>query len=242
MNHFVDPLPIRRALPLTSILPLLLALLLFGCQEPEKPLVQVGNHSSIALIGNNLGSRMLHYGSFETEMHLRFPKDSLTIRNMCDGGDTPGFRAHSARNTPWAFPGAEKFQTELATNSASEGFFDYPDAWLTRVKADVILGFFGANEAYNGAEGLDNFKEELRAFIVHTLQQRYNGESAPQLVLVSPIAFEDLSASHDLPNGKTENENLAMYTKAMEEVCLQEGVPFINAFDPSMEWFSSPSP
>ncbi len=240
MTRFVELLAKRRSPLLSCGTALLLALLLFGCQDPEKPLAQVGNHSSIVLIGNNLGSRMLHYGSFETEMHLRFPQDSLIIRNMCDGGDTPGFRARSARNTPWAFPGAEEFQSELATNSASEGFFDYPDDWLKRLKADIVIGFFGTNEAYEGLEGLPTFKEELKAFIAHTKQQRYNGSSAPQLVLVSPIAFEDLSTSHDLPNGKEQNENLALYTKAMNEVCTQLGVPFINAFDRSKQWFSDP--
>ncbi|MEH6762237.1 MAG: hypothetical protein V7687_13815 [Maribacter arcticus] len=96
----------------------------------QEPLVVVKPHSSIVLIGNNLGSRMLNFGTFETEMQLRYPTDSLVIRNMCDGGDTPGFRPHSGRVSPWAFPGAEKFQTELAQNSGSEGAFETPDEWL----------------------------------------------------------------------------------------------------------------
>lgn len=96
--------------------------------------IQKGSH--IVLLGNNLGSRMMNYGHFETEMQVRYPESMLFIRNMCDGGDTPGFRPHASRFSPWAFPGAEKFQTELATNSDSEGHFDNPDQWLTRLKAD----------------------------------------------------------------------------------------------------------
>jgi hypothetical protein len=61
---------------------------------------------------NNLCSCMMNLRSFETELHLH-PWKNLVIRNMCDGGDTPGFRPHSGRGTPWAFPGADKFQTEL---------------------------------------------------------------------------------------------------------------------------------
>ena len=78
--------------------------------SPKKLQLSKGTH--ISLIGGNLGSRMMNYGFFETELHLRFPTLALFIRNMCDGGDTPGFRPHSARNDSWAFPGAEKFQTE----------------------------------------------------------------------------------------------------------------------------------
>ena len=96
---------------------------------------------------------MLHFGHFETEMHLRYPNQQLFIRNMCDGGNTPGFRPHSGRFSPWAFPGAEKFQTELANFSNSQGHFETPDQWLTRLKADIILAFFGYNESFNGPEG-----------------------------------------------------------------------------------------
>ncbi len=59
---------------------------------------------------------MMNFGHFETEIHLRYPDSLLYIRNMCDGGNTPGFRPHSGRLSPWAFPGAEKFQTELKGN------------------------------------------------------------------------------------------------------------------------------
>ena len=216
-----------------------LLLLGYSCSKETAPLVDIGPTSSIALIGNNLGSRMMHYGYFETEMHLRFPTDSLTIRNMCDGGDTPGFRPHSSRNTPWAFPGAEKFQTELAKASGSEGIFDYPDQWLNRTKADVIIGFFGYNESFEGPSGVENFKNELQAFITHTKAQQYNGSTSPQLVLVSPIAFENLSDMHDLPNGEQENINLSLYTEAIKAIALKNQVPFINVFDASIDWYGN---
>ena len=189
-----------------------------SCSDSKEPIIQIKPHNSIVLIGNNLGSRMMNYGSLETELHLRYPKDSLFIRNMSDAGDTPGFRPHSGRVSPWAFPGAEKFQTELAQNSGSEGEFETSDEWLTRLNADIILAFFGYNESFEGAEGLENYKEELDAFIKHSVKQKYNGTSTPQLVLISPIAFEDLSDHIDVPNGISENQNLKLYTDAMSEV------------------------
>ncbi len=223
----------------SSFIVLFSLVLILSCSEKKEPLVEIEPHSSIVLIGNNLGSRMLNFGSFETEMQLRYPSDSLTIRNMCDGGDTPGFRPHSARNLPWAFPGAEKFYTELAQNSGSEGFFETPDEWLSRLQADVIIAFFGYNESFNGPSGLENYKAELDAFIKHTQLQTYNGETSPKLVIVSPIAFENLSDQMDLPNGIEENKNLQLYTDAMKEVCANNQVAFINAFDPTKKWYSS---
>lgn len=206
--------------------------------DPEG-LLDIKKEDRIVLIGNNLCSRMMNFGHFETELQLRFPDSSLFIRNMCDGGNTPGFRPHSGRKSPWAFPGAEAFQTELANPTNSQGHFETPDEWLTRLKADIILAFFGYNESFQGEEGLENYKAELTAFIQHTIQQQYNGNAAPQLVLVSPIAFQNLSGKYDLPNGEIENANLELYSIAMEAVATENNIPFVNAFAPSKKWFES---
>ncbi|MDR6803990.1 mono/diheme cytochrome c family protein/glucose/arabinose dehydrogenase [Dyadobacter sp. BE34] len=223
----------------SSLIAFGLAVIAFSAFQLNRPVpVKIAKGTHISLIGNNLGSRMMNYDNFETELYMRYPDDNLIIRNMCDGGDTPGFRPHASRNTPWAFPGAEKFQTELANPSESEGHFETPDQWLTRLKTDVIVSFFGYNESFEGKAGLANYKAELDAFIKWTLQQKYNGTSAPQLVIVSPIAFEDLSAKYDLPNGKKENENLLLYTKAMKEVADQNKVLFVDAFTPSQKWYA----
>ncbi len=201
--------------------------------------ITLKKNAHIALIGGNLGSRMMNYGLFETEMHVRFPEHQLLIRNMCDGGDTPGFRPHASRNTPWAFPGAEKFQTEYAKKSDSEGHFEYPDEWLSRLETDVIIAMFGYSESFQGIQGLANFKAELDAFVKHTLAQKYNKSSAPRLVLVSPIAFEDLSSVYDLPNGQKENANLFLYTKAIKEIAEKNKVLFVDAYTPSKQWFDT---
>ena len=132
---------------------ILISFTLFYCNSPESAFLKVKKNNRIALIGNNLCSRMMLYGGFETELHLRFPDSLLFVRNMCDGGNTPGFRPHSGRNEPWAFPGAEKYQTELANNSNSQGHFRSEDEWLADLKADIILAFFGYNESFRGQEG-----------------------------------------------------------------------------------------
>ncbi|MGI9542539.1 MAG: PVC-type heme-binding CxxCH protein, partial [Cyclobacteriaceae bacterium] len=199
----------------------------------------VTKDSHIVLVGNNLCSRMMNYGYFETEMQLRYPDSALYIRNMCDGGNTPGFRPHSGRNDPWAFPGADQFQTELAQNSGSEGHLETPDQWLTMLEADVILASFGYNESFEGEAGLENYKAELDAFIKHTLVQQYGDTTAPQLAIISPIAFQDLSGQYDLPNGEKENANLSLYTEAMREVATKNNVLFVDAFTTSRSWFAS---
>jgi len=218
---------------------LLISLCAFQCKEPTTNKLGIRKNSHIVLIGNNLGSRMMNFGHFETEMHVRYPDSLLFIRNMCDGGNTPGFRPHASRVSPWAFPGAEKFQTELANYSDSQGHFETEDQWLVRLQADIIIAFFGFNESFQGEAGLQNYKDELDAFIKHTLNQKYNGATPPQLIIVSPIAFENLSAKFDLPDGQRENANLKLYADAMKEIASINKVHFVDTFTPSEEWYST---
>ncbi len=222
---------------LFSLMLFSLFLSFFQCTSSEKPRIEIKGGEHIIWIGNNLCSRMMNFGFFETEMHLRFPNDSLFIRNMCDAGNTPGFRPHSGRPGPWAFPGAEQYQSELANESESIGTFADPDQWLEILEADIILAAFGYNESFSGEEGLINFKAELDAFVRHTLSQQYNQQSSPRLVLLSPIAFQDLSESKDLPDGVEINKNLKKYTAIIEQVALERSVDFINVFQATLDWF-----
>ena len=193
---------------------------------------------------------MMNYGYFETELQLRFADSMLYIRNMCDGGNTPGFRPHSGRESPWAFPGAEQYQPEAAKGFAhlntqgwlkdgSVGHFWTPDQWLDTLKPDIVLAFFGYNESFHGPAGLADFRAELGAFIKHTAGKKYNGEAAPKLVLVSPVAFENLSARYDLPDGSRENENLALYADAMRQVADENGIFYLDVFAPTRKWFAA---
>lgn len=187
----------------------------------------------IVFIGNGLAERDVYYSRLETELHLRHPEAHLFVRNMARPGDTPGFRPHAARVSQWAFPDAERFRPEFAQHNG-KGFFPTPDQWLSFLKADTIVAFFGYNESFDGPERVANFEGELDALAQHTLSKAYNGREAPRLVLVSPIAFENLSARRDLPNGEKENANLALYTAAMQRVAQKHGLTFIDLYHPTL--------
>jgi mono/diheme cytochrome c family protein/glucose/arabinose dehydrogenase len=198
--------------------------------------------SHIVLIGNGLGSRMMQFGTFEASLHALHPDKHLFIRNMCDEGDTPGFRPHSARPSPWAFPGAEKFHPPLSkskdrwgSGQTGKGSMPTPDEWLTQLKPGIIIAFFGFNESFQGEAGLENFKGELRAFIKHTRSQKYGGGEAPKLALVSPPGFEDPATDRE----RAVDGNLALYTAAMEQVAKEESVPFLNCYAPFHDWFQA---
>ncbi len=207
-------LPFSRPRP-GMVLGTVLATVLFcftgSVARSEQLTLEPGSH--ICLIGNTLAERMQHDGWLETHLHLRFPQHQLVIRNLGYSGD------------------------ELTLRLRSAGFGS-PDEHLTKNKADVVIAMFGFNESFAGAEGLPKFTADLEAFIKHTLAQQYNGRTPPQLVICSPIAHEDL-ADPNLPDGRENNERLALYTDAMRKVAAQHGVPFVDLFAASQEAYQA---
>ncbi len=166
-----------------------------------------GDH--IAFIGDGLPDRMQHDGWLETYLQKANPNKHLVIRNMGFTGDEVGSR-----------PRNENFMNE----------HDY----LALVEADVIFAFFGYNESFS--QDPEQFKEELSAFIDDLQERKYNGESAPRLVLVSPIAHENLGTPH-LPDGSENNRWLSAYTDAMASVARRKKVPFVDLYYPTEELY-----
>ncbi len=176
---------------------------------------------------------------------------------------TAGWRRCCTADSPstsWSFRNLGFSGDELTLRLRSQNF-GTPDQWLagvqpipepeklvtrkgltdnrlerTNTRADVVFAFFGYNESFAGEAGLDKFKKDLENFIKHTLAQKYNGKSAPRLVLFSPIAHENLH-DRNLPDGSANNKRLELYTKAMGEVCRANGVVFVDLFRPTRELY-----
>jgi glucose/arabinose dehydrogenase len=187
----------------------------------------------ICIVGNTLGERMRHDGWLEAFIQARFPKHELVFRNLAFSGDEVDTRLRSKN-----FGTPDEWLSGLA-----EPIGGYEDNRLagTNTQADVIFAFFGYNESYAGQAGLDAFKKKLGDWLTHTLAQKYNGKSAPRVVLFSPIAHEDLG-NPDLPDGKANNQRLDLYTKAMAEVAKgRAGVFFVDLFTPSLKAYADTS-
>ena len=172
--------------------------------------IKPGDH--VAIIGNTLADRMQHDGWLEATLQARFPNHSLVIRNLGFPGDEVDFRLRSAG-------------------------FGSPDEWLTRTQAGLIFAFFGYNESWAGAEGLDKFKKDYDAFVKHTLAQKYDGRSAPRLVLFSPIALES-PLGRDLPDPDATNARIKTYVDAMAGVAKANGVAFVDLFAPTLALYA----
>lgn len=195
--------------------------------EPARFELQKGDH--ICIIGNTLAERMQHEGWLETRIQARFPDKELVFRDL-------GYSADEVR-----------LDRRLRSMN-----FGSPDEWLasvsapphkvagaaenrfagTNTKADVIFAFFGYNESFAGEAGLPGFKKDLDEMLKHMLAQKYNGKSAPRIVLFSPIAHENLKNA-DVPDGAENNKSLKLYTDAMGEVAKANNVAFVDLFNPT---------
>jgi hypothetical protein len=101
-------------------------------------------------------------------------------------------------------------------------------------KADVLVACFGMPESFEGEKRRERFRDRLDAYIADRTSTGFNGASPARLVLVSPIAHEDLGGR--LPEPTQHNEDLKRYTRTMREVAEKHGVPFIDLFTPTRRW------
>ena len=166
-----------------------------------------GDH--VVLIGNALAERMQHHGWLESYIQATTAEKELVFRNHGFGGDKVNNRP---RNN--GFPSA--------------------DAYLEISKADVILAFWGYNESFDNSP--DSFRADLAKWIDETKGKKYNGKGAPRIVLLSPIAHENLGQAN-LPDGSANNERLAKYTDATRQVANEKGVEFVDLFNLSQDLY-----
>lgn len=170
--------------------------------------VDIPQGTRISVIGNTLADRAQHFGWLEAMIHARLPNHNLTVRDLGFSGDELTLRLRSAN-------------------------FGSPDDWLTKTRADVVCAFFGYNESFGD---LDRFKDDLNAFIAHTLEQKYNGESPPVLVLFSPIA-QEAPRGRKLPDARENNARIGKATAIMAEAADARGVRFVDLFGPTQKLY-----
>lgn len=179
----------------------------------EEPALALHRGDRIIVIGNTLAERMQHSGHFEARLHARFPDLELVVHNLGWSAD------------------------ELTLRPRSKGFGDHGHT-LADEKPDVLVAAFGFNESFAGPAGLDKFKADLAKFIETSTTTRYNGKASPRLVLLSPIAHEDLGDPH-VADGSKNNANIALYGDAMRELAAKHGAIYVDLFKPTAAMFEA---
>ena len=168
--------------------------------------LKVNKGDRIALVGNTLIERSQFFGHFETLLHQKYPEHNLVIRNLAWSADTPDIQ-----------PRPDNFADQ--------------DQHLTHDKIDIVFAGYGFNESFSGEDGLPAFKKSLTEYVQSLKTKAFNGEHAPQVVLVSPTANEDIEG---VSAGALNNENIKLYVDAMRQVAQEQQVGFANVFDDTL--------
>ncbi len=162
----------------------------------------------VVLLGDTFIEREQSYGYLEFLLTTQFPDRNVLFRNLGWSADTP--------------------------RGLSRAGFDSPDKGFDRIKEQVALikpsvAFlgYGMASSFEGETGLTRFTNDLEK-LMETIQQ-VSGEPKVRFVLLSPIPHEKLPAP--LPDPAKHNEQLSLYTKAIQELARRRGAEFVSLFD-----------
>lgn len=216
---------------LTSLLTL--AVYALPAETPAKLELKKGDN--VAIVGSGLADRQQHHGWLESLIHKAYPDLELTVRNLGFAADEVNVHPRSDEVPPTDyFLGLKKGDVTVKAGNT-----DVTYKAGTDFKTNVILAYWGFNESFKGAAGLEDFKKNLDTYLKDTQKKDY-GAGSPKIVLFSPIAHENLKDA-DFPDGSANNKNLALYTAAMEEVAKANQVLFIDLYKASQEIYTQAS-
>ncbi len=213
---------------------LLLALLGFASVSAQNLTLEKGDN--IAFVGSGLADRQQHQGNFETLIHQAFPEHNLVVRNLGFSGDEVGLKPHRSDEVAELDYFLNMKPGALTTKVGKTEVTYHAGAHF---HANVVFAYWGFNESFAGAAGLDTFKANLDGWLKKTLAADY-GKGKVRVVLFSPIAHEDLkSAFFDAKIAAENNKNLALYVGAMAGVAKANGVQFVDLFASSQKLYAA---
>jgi putative heme-binding domain-containing protein len=166
----------------------------------------------IALIGNTLFERSQEFGHYEAFLQQRFPRHELVARHLAWSADTINLQPRPAN-------------------------FADTEQHLRHEQADVIFAAFGFNESFAGVEGLEAFRKELSGYVAGLKSKAFNGKSAPRIVLVSPIANENVAG---VAAADRNNATIKRYVGAMRDVAREQRVGFADVYTATEEAMRDP--
>lgn len=180
--------------------------------EASHPIFDEGD--LVAVIGNTFAVRAQRFPYIETLLSARLPQHELRFRYLGRSGD------------------------EVALRPRPLNFGDL-HTHLRDVEADVIFACFGMNESYNGLDRLESFRRNLSTFVDTLRTTDYNGDAPPEVVLISPIAHENLDRIS--ADAAAHNESLAAYSKAMADYAAQhDNVWSVDLYHPTRDMMDAP--
>ncbi len=186
-------------------------------------------NNTILFYGNSMVERLLENGQLEARIQLSRKVNNqapLNIRSMAWTGDEVGYRLRP------------------------EGYIRHLTKILDQWKSNTIVLGYGMNEAFHGAEGIEDFIAQYRSH----LKQLAVTHPQASFILLSPIALDTeqypkttgkrllQSSNQPIITKEALAKNLKLYTNAIKELAIenkaQYNTRFIDAHTPSREAYA----
>ena len=173
---------------------------------------------------------MQYDGWLETMLQARFPKHQLVVRNLGFSGDEIGTRPaleelrHARRVAERPGPARSAATKTIAS--------------LAPRRRPTSCSRSSATTSRTPGRPVSRRSRRSWPTGSRTRWRRSTTDGRRRaIVLFSPIAHEDLS-NPDLPDGKENNQRLALYTKAMADVARASNITFVDLFTPSTKLYA----
>jgi putative heme-binding domain-containing protein len=162
----------------------------------------------IALVGDTLIEREQESGWLETEMAADFSDRRFIVRNLGWSADTP--------------VGTSRASFDFADSTKA---FDLLTGQIAAVKPTVVVFGYGMASSFAGEAGVEAFKAQVNR-LIDTIRGKSTNEV--RFVIISPIRHQLLPPP--LPDPAAHNEQLDVYTAALQEIAQDHGFAFVDLF------------
>ena len=202
-----------------KVIPLALGLISFALLSAAQPSAQPTSpprpvpvasalrpDDGILFYGNAMVERLLESGDLEARLQLAHPDKKLRIRSLAWTGDEVGYRLRP------------------------EGYVEHLKTLLAAWPAQVVVLGYGMNESFAGSAGLAAFRAQYQVY----LREIARLHPGAKLVLLSPIAVEERSATH----AAERNRDVSLYAQAIADLAREQGATFIDLFTASRDAYA----
>ncbi len=196
----------RRILALFS---LAIAALAACCaaQAAAPPEFEWKDGDRVVLIGDTLIERDQKYGYLETRITAQNPDKTILFRNLGWSGDTVFGHARASFGKP------------------ADGYKLLREHVVALRPTVLVIGY-GMTASFDGEAGLPTFVSGLNTLLDAVT------ESKPRLIVLSPIAHEDLG--RPLPDPSRHNRDLARYRDAIKKLADERPAWFIDLYEATL--------
>ncbi len=184
----------------------------------------VHNGDRVVFLGDSITEQRLYTTYLETYTLSRYPKWTLTFRNVGWGGDTSWLRQRAHPDEAKLFAASPEEQQKMVEQAVAAGL----GRDVLPLKPTAVTIDFGMNDHAYQAFREDIFRAYVRSQSQLAKVLEANGA---RVAFVTPQPIEDKRPD---PDKDVKNISLRKFSDGLKQVAAEKGALFVDEFDPYM--------